>query len=79
MCLWFCWKKTHHKVLAHPSHPLSIRVDTFRGRLHTASSWLIAARSFLEGVRLCFSVCVIKQICTLRKGFGLQEVRFGFP
>ena len=37
-CLWFFGTKTYHKVLAHPSHPLAVRVDTFRGRLHTASS-----------------------------------------
>ena len=48
------WDKDLHKVLTHPSHPLAIRVDTFRGRLHTASSWLIAARSFLEGVLFVF-------------------------
>ena len=48
------WTKTYHKVLAHPSHPLAVRVDTFRGRLNTASSWLVAAGSFLEGVLFVF-------------------------
>ena len=57
-CLWFCGTKTHHKVLAHPSHPLAIRVDTFRGCLHTSSSWLVVARSFSEGVLFVFQrVC----------------------
>ena len=37
-CLWFCGTKTYHKVLAHPSHPLAVRVDTFGGRLHIVSS-----------------------------------------
>ena len=53
-CLWFCGTKTYHKVLSHPSHPLAVRVDIFRGRLHTASSWLVAAESFL----VCVSACV---------------------
>ena len=58
MFLYFCGTKTHHKVLADPSHPLAIRVDTFRGRLHTASSWLVAAGSFPEGVLFVFQrVC----------------------
>ena len=57
-CLWFCGTKTYHKVLAHPSHPLSVCVDTFRGRLHTALSWPVAAGSFLEGVFFCVSACV---------------------
>ena len=60
MCLWFCGIKTNHKVLEHPSHPLAIRVDTFRGRLHTASSWLIAIGSFPEGVLFVFQ-CVCDQ------------------
>ena len=78
-CLWFCGTNTYHKVLAHPSHPLVVRVDTFRVRLHTASSWLVAAGTFSKGVCSCFNMCVIKQICTSRKGFCLQEVRSGFP
>ena len=53
-CLWFCGTKTYHKVLSHPSHPLAVRVDTFRGRLHTASSWLVDVGSFLEGVLFVF-------------------------
>ena len=57
-CLWFFGTKTYHQVLAHPSHPLVVRVDTFRGRLNTASSWLVAAGSFPEGVLFVFqSVC----------------------
>ena len=57
-CLWFCETKTYHKVVAYPSHPLAVRVNTFRGRLHTASSWLVAAGSFLEGVLFVFQrVC----------------------
>ena len=57
-CLWFCGTKTYHKVLAHPSHPLVFRVNTFRGLLHTASSWLVAAGSFPEGVLFVFQrVC----------------------
>ena len=49
---------TYHKVLAHPSHPLAIHVDTFRGRWHTASSWLVAAGSFPKGVMFVFQrVC----------------------
>ena len=49
---------TYHKVLAHPSRPLVVRVDTFRGRLHTTSSWLVAAGSFPEGVLFVFQdVC----------------------
>ena len=59
-CLWFCGTKTYHKVLAHPSHPLAVRVDTFRGRLHTASYWLVAAGSFQEGVLFVFQ-CVCDQ------------------
>ena len=52
------WDKDLSKVLAHPSHPLVVRVDTFRGRLHTASSWLVAARSFSKGVLFVFQrVC----------------------
>ena len=55
---WFCGTKTYHKVLAHPSHPLVVRVDTFRGRLHTASSWLFATGSFPKGVLFVFQrVC----------------------
>ena len=57
-CLLFCGIKTYHKVLAHPSHPLAVRVDTFRGRLHTASSWLVVAGSFPEGVLFVF-----KRVC----------------
>ena len=54
-CLWFCETKTYHKVVAHPSHPLTV---TFRGHLHIASSWLVAAGSFLEGVLFVFQrVC----------------------
>ena len=56
-CLWFCRTKTYHKVLAHPSHPLAVHVDTFRGRLHTASSgccWIISRRS-----SVCVSACVL--------------------
>ena len=53
-CLWIFWTKTYHKVLAHPSHPLAICVDTFRGCLHTASSWLVVAGSFPEGVLFVF-------------------------
>ena len=45
---------TYHKVLAHPSHLLAIRVDTFKGRLHTGSSCLVAAGSFPEGVMFVF-------------------------
>ena len=57
-CLWFCGTKTYHKVLAHPSHPLAVRVDTCRGRLHIASSWLVVAGSFPEGVLFVFQrVC----------------------
>ena len=78
-CLWFCGSKTYHKVLAHPSHPLAVRVDTFRGRLHIALSWLVVGDHFQKEFCLCFSVCVIKKICTSRKGFSLQEVRYGFP
>ena len=56
--LWFCGKKTYHKVLSHPSHPLVVRVYTFRGSLHTASSWLVAVGSFPEGVLFMFQrVC----------------------
>ena len=64
MCLWFCGTKTYHKVLAHPSHPLVVCVDTFKGRLHTTSSWLVAADRFQKKFCLCFSVCVIKKIFT---------------
>ena len=57
-CLCFCGTKTYHKVLAHPSHPLVVRVDTFRGRLHTASSWLVVVGLFPEGVLFVFQrVC----------------------
>ena len=56
--LWFCGIKTYHKVLAHPSHPLVVRVYTFRGRLHTASSWLVVAGSFPEGV-----LSVFQRVC----------------
>ena len=57
-CLWFCGTKTYHKVLAQPSHPLVVRVDTFRGHLHTASSWLVVVGSFPEGVLFVFQrVC----------------------
>ena len=59
-CLWFCGTKTYHKVLAHPSQPLAVHVDTFRGRLHTASSWLVAVGYFLEGVLFVFQ-CVCDQ------------------
>ena len=59
-CLWFCGTKTYHKVLAHPSHPLVVRVDTFKGCLHTSSSWLVAAGLFPEGV-LFVSQCVCDQ------------------
>ena len=54
------WDKTYHKVLAYPSHPLVVHVDTFRGRLHTASSWLVATGSFPEGVLFVFQ-CVCDQ------------------
>ena len=53
-CLWFCGTKTYHKVVAHPSHPLAVRVDTFRGCLHIASPWLVIAGSFQEGVLFVF-------------------------
>ena len=53
-CLLFCGTKTYHKVLARPSHPVVVRVDTFRGRLHTTSSWLVDVGSFL----VCVSTCV---------------------
>ena len=53
-CLRFYGTKTYHKVLAHPSHPLAVHVDTFRGRLHTASSWFVAAISFPKGVLFMF-------------------------
>ena len=53
-CLWFCGTKTYLKVLAHPSYPLAVHVDTFRGRLYIASSWLVAVGSFLEGVLFVF-------------------------
>ena len=57
-CLWFCGIKTYHKVLAHPSHSLVVRVDTFRGHLHIASSWLVATRSFPKEVLFVFQrVC----------------------
>ena len=57
-CLWFCGIKTYHKVVAHPSHPLAVSVDIFRGRLHTASPWLFIAGSFQEGVLFVFQrVC----------------------
>ena len=57
-CFWFYGTKTYHKVLAHPSHPLAVHVDTFRGRLHTASSWIVVAGSFPEGVLFVFQrVC----------------------
>ena len=78
-CLWFCGTKTYHKVLEHPSHPLSIHVDTFRGRLNTASSWLVAVGYFSEGVLFVFQ-CVCDQANLLYlKIFDLQEVRSGFP
>ena len=70
-CLWFCWKKTYHKVLVHPSHPLAICVDIFRGRLHIASSWLVVVGLFPEGVLFVFQCVCDQQICTSRKGFGL--------
>ena len=54
MSFLFCGTKTYHKVLAHSSHPLAIRVDTFRGRLYNASSWLVATGSF----PVCVSACV---------------------
>ena len=53
-CLWIFGTKTYHRVLAHPSHTLAICVDTFKGCLHTASSWLVVAGSFLEGVLFVF-------------------------
>ena len=53
-CVLFCGTKTYHKVLAHPSHPLVVHVDTFRGHLHTTSSWLVVAGSFPEGVLFVF-------------------------
>ena len=53
-CLWFYKTKTYHKVLEHSSHPLAVRVDTFRGCLHTTSSWLVAIGSFPEGVLFVF-------------------------
>ena len=57
-CLWFCGTKTYHKVLEDPSHPLVIRVDIFRGRWHTASSWLIVVGSFPKGFLFMFQrVC----------------------
>ena len=57
-CLRFFGTKTYHKVLAHQSHPLAVCVDTFCGRLHTASSWLVAAGSFPKGVLFVFQrVC----------------------
>ena len=57
-CRWFCRTKTYHKVLEHPSHPLAVHVDTFRGRFHTASSWFVAIGSFPEGVLFVFQrVC----------------------
>ena len=57
-CLWFFGTKKYHKVLAHPSHPFSVHVDTFRERLHTASCWLVASGSFPEGVLFVFQhVC----------------------
>ena len=56
-CLWFCGTKTYHKVLAHPSHPLAIRVDTLRGHLRTTSSWLVAAGSFPKGLFVFQRVC----------------------
>ena len=59
-CLWFCGTKTYHKVLAHPSHPLAVRVDSFRWRLHATLSWLVAAGSFPEGVLFVFQ-CVCDQ------------------
>ena len=63
-CLWFCGIKTYHKVLAHPSHPLVVCVDTFRGRftLHRLGSLLLD--HFQKEFCLCFSVYVIKKICT---------------
>ena len=57
-CLWFCGTKTYHKVLAYPSHPLAVCVDTFRGCLHTTSSWLVVAGSFPEGV-----IFVFQRVC----------------
>ena len=59
-CLWFYGTKTYHKVLAHPSNPLVVRVDTFRGHLHIASSWLTVAGSFPKGVMFVFQ-CVCDQ------------------
>ena len=53
-CLWFCGTKTYHKVLPHPSHPLAVPMDTFRGRFSIASSWLVAVGSFPEGVLFVF-------------------------
>ena len=53
-------RDNYHKVLAHPSYPLAVCVDTFRGRLHIASSWLVAAGSFIKGVLLVFQ-CVCDQ------------------
>ena len=58
MCHFFCETKTYHKVIAHPSQPLVVHVDTFRGHFQTASSWLIVSESFLEGVLFVFQrVC----------------------
>ena len=59
-CLWFYGTKTCHKVLAHPSHPLVVRVDIFRGSLHTASSCLVATGLFPEEVLFVFQ-CVCDQ------------------
>ena len=57
-CLWIYGTKTYHKVLAHPCHPLAVHVDTFKWRLHTTSSWLVTAGSFIEGVLFVFQrVC----------------------
>ena len=74
-CLWFYGTKTCHKVLAHPSHPLVVRVDTLEGvcTLHRLGSLLLDR--FQKEFCLCFSVCVIKKICINRKGLGVQGVR----
>ena len=78
-CLWFYGTKTYHKVLTHPSHYKPFVWTPLEGvyTLHRLSSLLLD--HFHKELCLCFSVCVIKKIYTSRKGFGLQEVRSGFP
>ena len=58
------WEKTYHKVLAHQSHPLAVRVDTLEGvcTLHRLGSLLLDR--FKKEFYLCFRVCVIKKICS---------------